>query len=235
MRFLALACDYDGTIASQGRVPSRVIEALEELKRSGRTLLLVTGRTREEWLDRFPSPRLFARVILENGALLFCPESGDVEELAHRPPPEFLRRLRERGLSPLAAGRVIVATRRPNETAVLDVIRELGLGLDVVFNKEAVMVLPSGVSKATGLEAALGELKIPPQRVVGVGDAENDQAFLELCGAAVAVANALPSLKEKADWVTPSAEGEGVVEVVRRLLADDFRELARRRLFAGDP
>jgi HAD superfamily hydrolase (TIGR01484 family) len=234
-RFLALASDYDGTIATGGRVPSRVLQALEELKRSGRTLLLVSGRTREEWLDRFPSPRLFARVVLENGALLLDPASGEDEELAQRPPPEFLRRLQERGVSPLSEGRVIVATRRPNETAVLDVIRELGLPLQVILNKDAVMVLPSGVSKSSGLEAALRELQLPAENVVGVGDAENDEAFLALCGAAVAVENALPSLKEKADWVTSSPEGDGVVELVRRLLADDLRDLKPRRLFVGGP
>jgi len=57
----------------------------------------------------------------------------------------------------------------------------LGLELQVVFNKGAVMVLPSGVSKATGLRAALAELDLSPRNVVGVGDAENDHAFLALC------------------------------------------------------
>ena len=235
MRFHALACDYDGTIATEGFVPAGVIQALKELKRSGRSLVLVTGRIYEEWIRRFPDPGLFARVVLENGVVLFRPETGELEILGRRPPPEFLRLLRDRGVAPLSEGAVIVATVRPHEAAVRESIRELGLDLHVELNKNAVMVLPSGMSKASGLEEALRELRLSPRQVVGVGDAENDQAFLELCGCAVAVQNALPSLKEKADWVTRQPAGEGVAEVVRHLLADDLRDVAPRRLFAGDP
>ncbi len=230
MRFHALACDYDGTLASEGRVPERVLEGLERLKRTGRTLLLVTGRTQEDFLDRFPGIRLFARVVLENGAVLFRPESGDFEVLARRPPPEFVERLRARGVDPLVAGKVIVATREPHETTVLEVIRDLGLEMHVVFNKGAVMALPSGVNKATGLDAALRELNLSRHNVIAVGDAENDHAFLDRCECAVAVANALPALKEKADWVTRSPEGEGVAELLRQLQADDFAEIEPRLL-----
>ncbi len=69
------------------------------------------------------------------------------------------------------------------------------------------MVLPPGINKATGLRAALKDLKLSPHNVVGIGDAENDSAFLNLSGCAVAVANALPSIKEIADIVTNGARG----------------------------
>jgi HAD superfamily hydrolase (TIGR01484 family) len=105
MRFHALACDYDGTLASEGRVPERVLEALERLKRSGRTLLLVTGRTQEDFLERFPGIRLFARVILENGAVLFRPESGDFEVLSRRPPPSSSSGSRRAAWLPSSPGR----------------------------------------------------------------------------------------------------------------------------------
>jgi hydroxymethylpyrimidine pyrophosphatase-like HAD family hydrolase len=71
-------------------------------------------------------------------------------------------------------------------------------------------VLPAGVSKASGLEAALALLKLSPHNVVGIGDAENDHSFLRYCGCAVAVANALPLLKESADFVTDEPRGAGV-------------------------
>ena len=102
-------------------------------------------------------------------------------------------------VEPLTVGRSIVATWEPNETTVLEAIRELGLDLQIIFNKGAVMVLPSGMNKAAGLAAALRELELSPHNVVGVGDAENDHAFLRACGCAAAVANALPTVKETAD------------------------------------
>ena len=121
-------------------------------------------------------------------------------------------------------GRSIVATWEPNEKLVLQAIRELGLELQIIFNKGAVMVLPSGVNKASGLAAALKQLKLSPLNVVGVGDAENDQAFLRACGCAVAVANALPLVKEDAEIVTSAARGAGVTELIRRLLDSDLAE-----------
>ena len=63
--------------------------------------------------------------------------------------------LKERGVTPLSVGRTIVATVQPNEHIVLQTIRDLGLELQVIFNKGAVMVLPSAVNKGTGLMTAL--------------------------------------------------------------------------------
>ena len=118
-----------------------------------------------------------------------------------------------------------MASWRPHETTILEVIRDLGLEMQVIFNKDAVMVLPSGVNKATGLTAALLELELSPHEVIGVGDAENDHAFLSLCECAVAVANALPSLKERADLVTSGDHGKGVAELIERLVKDDLLDL----------
>ncbi len=111
---------------------------------------------------------------------------------------------------------------------MLDAIRELGLELHVVFNKGAVMVLPPQVNKATGLGAALAELKLSPHNAVGVGDAENDHAFLAACECAVAVANALPALKDRADFVTRGDHGAGVEELIDHILADDLAAAGER-------
>src|SRR5207253_4542056 len=117
--------------------------------------------------------------------------------LGEAPPKQFLQALQERGVQ-LSTGRDIVASWHPHETTVVDVIGKLGLERQVIFNKGAVMVLPTGVNKGTGLAAALGELKVSTHNVVGVGDAENGHSFLSQCEYSVAVANALPSLKEQA-------------------------------------
>ena len=108
---------------------------------------------------------------------------------------------------------------------VLETVRELGLELHIVFNKGAVMVLPSGVNKASGLAAALVESGLSPHNVVGIGDAENDHAFLAMCGCSVAVANALDSVKAEADLVTRGARGAGVRELIDELLASDLADV----------
>ena len=228
LRYRALACDYDGTLATHGQVDDATLAALERVRASRRKLILVTGRQLPDLMRVLPRLDLFDRVVAENGAVLCRPADRSERTIAEPPPEAFIAALRRRNVSPLSVGRVIVATWEPQEAAVLDVIRELGLELHVIFNKGAVMVLPSGVNKATGLDAALAELGLSRHNVAGVGDAENDHAFLARCECAVAVANALPALKERADLVTIGERGAGVVELVDRLLESDLAELEPR-------
>jgi hydroxymethylpyrimidine pyrophosphatase-like HAD family hydrolase len=147
----------------------------------------------------FPQVELFDRVMAENGALLYRPADQSATPAGRTTTGAV------RGGPARARGRSVVGRPgdrgpwHPNETTVLEVIRELGLELEIVFNKGAVMVLPPGVNKASGLVAALAELGLSLHNSVGVGDAENDHAFLSLCEVSVAVAaNALPALKEPA-------------------------------------
>lgn len=225
MRYLALACDYDGTIAHHGTVSDATVAALTRLRNSGRKLIMVTGRELDDLMSVCPHLDLFDRIVAENGALLYTPASKEEKTLGERPPEDFIAELARRGVGPTSVGRVIVATWEPHETAVLETIRDFGLELQVIFNKGAVMVLPSGINKATGLTAALAGLGLSPHNVVGVGDAENDHAFLSLCECGVAVANALPMLKEKCDLVMAGDHGVGVEELIDRMLSTDLKEI----------
>jgi len=225
MHYVALATDYDGTIAHNGEVDEPTLAALDRLRGASRRLVLVTGRELDDLIRCMPRLDLFDMVVAENGALLYWPATKQERTLAPPPPPEFAERLRDAGVSPLSTGRVIVASWEPNEGKVLATIREMGLELQIIFNKGAVMVLPAGINKESGLRAALDELEVSPRNVVAVGDAENDFAFLNLCGMPVAVANALPRLKEAAALVTKGERGEGVAELVDRWLASDLADV----------
>ena len=227
MRFLALAADYDGTLASHGSVDQPTLDALQRFTESGRKLVIVTGRQLDDLQTVFPHLELFSRVVAENGALLYDPRSKSQRMLAEPPNPAFVEELRRRGV-PVSTGNAIVATWHPHEKTVLDVIREHGLELQVIFNKGAVMVLPSSINKGTGLKCALDELGLSIHNSIGVGDAENDHAFLAQCECSVAVANALDSLKNRADVVTDRAHGAGVAEVIEQVLKDDLQSWAPR-------
>jgi hypothetical protein len=227
MRYLALATDYDGTLAIHGKVPEQTIRALEQCVATNRKLFLVTGRQLDDLLHVCPFTSLFDWIIAENGAVLYQPASKEIFALAPPPSEEFVTHLRARGI-PISSGRVIVSTVRPHETAVLEVIRDLGLDTHVIFNKEAVMMLPAGLNKATGLTEALRKSGLSPHNVVGIGDAENDLAFLGICECAVAVGNALPSIKDRADLVTQGEQGDGVEELIGHLLADDLASIDSR-------
>lgn len=227
MPILALACDYDETLATNGKIEPPAVKALLRLKRSGGKLILVTGRQLDDLLKVCPQIHLFDSVVAENGALMYQPSTRQIRLLADKPPDGFLERLRECGVQPLAAGHSIVATVQQHYDAVRKAIAEMDLDLQIIFNRDSLMVLPSGVNKATGLSLALEELRLPPGSVVGVGDAENDAAFLEMCGVSVAVANAIPAIREAADLVTDQDHGAGVVEVINKVIAGDcFRAKA---------
>jgi hydroxymethylpyrimidine pyrophosphatase-like HAD family hydrolase len=222
MRYLALAADYDGTLAHHGVVDEPTLAALERLRASGRALILVTGRVMDELRTVCPRLDLFDRIVGENGALIHDPATG-AERLLGAPPPATLRdELAARGVEDILVGRVIVAGWKPAEAAARETIRALGLDLQVILNKNSLMLLPTGIDKATGLAAALAELGLAAERVVAVGDAENDLPLFRHCGYAVAVANSLPAVKDQADRVTTADHGAGVVELIDALLADDL-------------
>ena len=228
MHYRALACDYDGTIATHGRVDDATLESLQRFARSGRQLLLVTGRELPELKTVFPDLAVFHYVVAENGGLLYVPTTEQEQVLAEPAPARFLQELMARGVGPISVGRSIIATWQPHEATVLATIKDLGLDLQVIFNKGAVMILPTGVNKATGLAAALREMKLSRHNVVAVGDAENDHAFLQYSHFGAAVSNALPALKERAELVLAGDHGRGVAELIDHILADDLRHFDSR-------
>jgi len=228
MRFVALATDFDGTLAHDGEVPQPGVDALDRFLASGRKLILVTGRELDELIGIFPAIDRFDCVVAENGALLYFPKSGERELLCEPPPEAFARTLHERGV-PIAVGAAIVATVEPHETAVLEAIRDLGLELQVIFNKGAVMVLPASINKATGLAHALARMGLSAHNVAAIGDAENDHALLHAVEYGVAVANAIPTLKESADYTSALARTDALIELVDRIVEHDLRETPPRR------
>jgi hydroxymethylpyrimidine pyrophosphatase-like HAD family hydrolase len=222
MKFLCLATDYDGTLAQHGDVENSTVAALRELRETGRKMVMVTGRELPDLQKVCHFTGLFDRIVAENGALLHNPAEQSSKILAPEPPEEFVDALRTRGVSPLSIGLGIVATREIYSGVVSEVIRELHLPLQAIPNKGALMILPTNVDKETGLRAALSELHLQPGEVVGVGDAENDIVFLRACGFSVAVANAIPELKQQAHLVTQSRNGAGVEELIRKIFANAF-------------
>src|SRR5512145_970537 len=107
MRYNAIALDYDGTIARDGKVAPHVLDGLARLKASGRKLVLVTGRELDELLAIFPGIAVFDRVVAENGALLYRPHDGSRKDLGEPPPEALVQGLKACGM-PLSVGATIV-------------------------------------------------------------------------------------------------------------------------------
>jgi hypothetical protein len=221
LRWTVLASDYDGTLATQGRVTPQALEALADYRAAGGQVVLITGRRLPELDDVFPEYAMYTdRVVVENGGVLLDPQAPPARTLAARLPADTDDVLRAHGLHDCELGEVIVSTWRADETAVRAAAAALHerWPCQVVPNKDRVMVLPAGVDKASGLAAAAASLGVPLTSVVGIGDAENDAPLLTAAGLAVAVANSVETLMAQADRVTHGRSSAGVVETIRELL-----------------
>ncbi len=222
MKYCAIATDYDGTLATDGVVDAATVATLKRYQAAGGKLIMDTGRELSDLQQAFPELDLFDAVVVENGAVVYHPASGDIQCLGDPMPETFIATLKAKGVSPINPGRRIVSTWQPHGQTVQETIEELGLKARIIMNKKAVMVLPAGITKATGLEVALTKLNLRSENVAGIGDAENDFDLLRSCGLGVAVANALPTVKEMADCVVKQPRGEGVTELIEKILDNSF-------------
>jgi hydroxymethylpyrimidine pyrophosphatase-like HAD family hydrolase/energy-coupling factor transporter ATP-binding protein EcfA2 len=208
------------------------------VRATGRKLLLVTGRMLPDLQGVCPDlDRMFDAVVAENGALMYFPERREVRTLGDPPEPALVEALERHGV-PFSLGSAILATDAPYAEAALAAIQETGVERSLVFNKGALMMLPGGVTKGTGLTAALAALELSPHSMAGIGDAENDHAFLSMCECAVAVADAVPALRERADYVTRGMAARGTVEFIEEHLLNDLVDimprLSRHHLSLGE-
>jgi hypothetical protein len=168
--------------------------------------------------------------------VLWLPRTGR-RRVARPVGPELTAALEARGV-PLERGEVLLATSTAHDQVVLGEIARLGLEIQLVRNRGALMLLPPGVSKGTGLLEALAELGVSGHSAIGVGDAENDHSLVESCEIGVAVANAVPSLQEHADVVLGEPAGRGVIQLLGGpILRGEIRIQPKRwqvRLGRGD-
>src|SRR4029078_10734353 len=102
----------------------------------------------------------------------------------------------------------------PHHSTVLKIIQEMGLELHIIFNRAAVIVVPAGINKASGMEYALRKLGLSRHEVVGVGDSENDHSFLQRSECAATLANAVPSILKMAALVMKGENGLGLAELI---------------------
>jgi hydroxymethylpyrimidine pyrophosphatase-like HAD family hydrolase len=229
----AIAVDLDGTIADGQRVSEIAMAAIDDAREDGLVAVMVTGRILAELEGDFPGlVERFDAVVAENGAVLAL--GDDIRDLAPPVDEAISRALTVRGVA-FRRGRVLLACDAIHAAAVVEADVELGLDCQVVRNRAALMVLPAGVSKGSGLLAALAELGVSAHNTLAIGDAENDLALLEAAELGVAVGNAVPSLRQHADLVLDEPNGSGVVTLLSGPIrsGEQIVHAARRRLTIG--
>ena len=210
--FKVVAVDFDGTLTSGGGVAPQAVEAIDESRRNGLTIVLVTGRIGAELQAEFPEIADHVdAMVLENGAVIV------IDGQAHALAPPVNRglddALADRGVL-CRRGEVLVAVDGEHAATVVELIGELGLDYQIIRNRAALMVLPAGITKATGLATLLGKMNLPPHNTVAVGDAENDLSLFGIAEIGAAVADAVASVRRNADVVLDKPDGAGVAELL---------------------
>ena len=129
------------------------------------------------------------------------------------PPNRLLAELDRRGIA-YQVGRVIVGAARGDEAPIREALAAAGVSRDPVYNRGALMLLPAGISKGTGVQHALRFLGLSFHDVLAFGDAENDLPFFEVCGWPACPADGMWVVKEQADLIFPGENGEAVAAAV---------------------
>ncbi|MDR2660810.1 MAG: sugar-phosphatase [Lactobacillaceae bacterium] len=77
------------------------------------------------------------------------------------------------------------------------------------------------VSKGLALQQLAEKLKIDISQTMAIGDQGNDLSMLEKAGVSVAMGNAIPELKQIADFVTKTNDEDGVAYAIEKFILND--------------
>lgn len=83
-------------------------------------------------------------------------------------------------------------------------------------------VTPSGVDKASGIQAMMKTLSLPCEQSVACGDGFNDIPMLRAAGLSVAMGNAPKEVQHNADFVTAGNDDDGLALAIRRIWPEFF-------------
>ncbi|OBI63016.1 HAD family hydrolase [Mycobacterium sp. E796] len=212
--FKVVAVDFDGTLTSGGNLAPEAVEAIDRARRDGLAMVLVTGRIGAELHAEFPQIADHVdALVLENGAVVVI--DGQTHALAGPVDQGLDQALATRNV-PYRRGEVLVAVDGEHAATVVEVIGELGMDYQIIRNRSALMVVPAGITKGTGLGALLAKMNLSPHNTVAVGDAENDLSLLNLAEVGAAVANAVSSVRRIADVVLDQPDGAGVAALLNQ-------------------
>ncbi len=225
--FQVIALDLDGTLTSRGQLSSPALDAIGDARHKGLAVVLVTGRIRAEMQAEFPHiADYFDALILEDGAVVVV----DGRECALAEPVDSaLDDALAKRKVPYRRGEVVVAIDGEHAATVTAVIGELELDCQIVRNRDALMVLPAGVTKGSGLNAVLSEMNLSPHNAIAVGDAENDLSMFGVAELGAAVPNAVSSVLRHADLVLDDPDGAGVAGLLNGPYLTGGRRFCPRR------
>src|SRR3972149_6347652 len=146
MHISVVATDFDGTSSEGDRLAPEAGRALHRLREAGYFTALVSGRSFEFLRDLQQREQAFDRIVAENGAGVYNPQTDELRLPFGEVPADLLDMLDRVGV-PLWRGIAAAGTTTQYDDAVWVASRELGLPVYMETNRNAVMLLPPGGRK----------------------------------------------------------------------------------------
>jgi predicted mannosyl-3-phosphoglycerate phosphatase (HAD superfamily) len=206
-------------------------EILATVRKMGLKVVLVSGRAYAQLGSFAEELRAVDALVAENGAVIEAPVGGAVRVIGRKTGEEVRRRLATARGMEAEYGEIVVSVPRRMGPRVDRLLKDLAV--DLIPNVDRVMVLPKGVTKASGMRIALRALHLSSQGFAAVGDGENDIDLLHEAELSGAVANANPRVRSIADYACRASFVAGVEEFVKGPLADYLAGRSPTRNFAS--
>ncbi|WP_456467847.1 phosphoglycolate phosphatase [Archaeoglobus sp.] len=214
----AIAVDIDGTLTNRKRALN--CNAVEALRKVEVPVILATGNI--SCFARAAAKLIGVSdiVICENGGVVRFEYDGEDIVLGDKrkciKALEILEKHFDFELLDFEYRKSEICLRRNFDIEEAKKLVE-GMGVKIVDSGFAYHITDAEVSKGRALLYVAEKLGIDPRGFAVIGDSENDVEMFKVAGFGIAVANADENLKEVADLVTPSPDGDGVVEALQFL------------------
>lgn len=248
MNYKAIVCDVDDTliVSRRNALPSkRVIKAIKKTQEKGVIFSLATGRSLTYVKPLINLLQLHHPLIIEGGATIYHPKKKKVlwqsllapktvskifAILSQKPYSFVVNAHLRRYVSPKKRmyKRVtrfiwydiptVEARRLKSELSEISGISVLYASSWSGKDNIDIHITNQNATKQHALLQLAQILIIHPQEIIGVGDHENDLPLLLACGLKVAMGNAVPNLKAIADYIAPTLEKDGVVDVIEKFV-----------------
>lgn len=247
MKYKALFLDVDGTSVVHGmnNIPSpRVTSAVAQCMKAGVSVSLATSRPLIGVQQVVEHLRLNGLCVISSGAQIYDPQKKKIIVEIQFPKSAMRRILdiaqeykkkimvfdgeKEISYDGIHTPRKVVGMWFPElEPAILVQIHDDLASVDGITAHrmeswtpgfECLDITQKDASKLHGIVEVAKRLDVHTDEIIGVGDGYNDFPLLMACGLKIAMGNAVPELKEIADFVAPSVDEDGVATVIEKFI-----------------
>ena len=109
----------------------------------------------------------------------------------------------------------------PFKSTILKIKNEINSLNDIVsFSSggHSLEINYGNASKGNAVKALLDKYNISEKELICIGDNENDMSMIELAGLGIAMGNAIPKIKNIADYITDTNRNDGVAKAINKFI-----------------